>query len=468
VTLAWIVGGCGHDPLPEGRRHVLIITVDTLRPDYLSAAGYDRPTSPFIDSLFAESLVFPRAITPVPRTTPALASLMTGTYPHTHGVRRLLDRLEPDRPTLASLARDRGLETIAVVSNHLLTRERGLDRGFDIYDFAPDVRDAAATTRATLAALEDYDASDDLFVWVHYIDPHVPYAPPAELARQFDPGYDGRYALAFGSAGGTGDYAYPADLSKEQAVFKNQLGDAVNAHVRRLYAADIRATDDAIRTLVESCRERFGDDWTIVFSADHGEDLGEHPFFYYDHGDYVYDGSLRIPLAITLPRRDPLWRAASAPDRASLIDVAPTLIELLDLAGHRAPAMLEGVSLVPSLRGERLLERSLFAESGMSFFEKLVRRRSHFGVRGRFRAAVRDDWKLIFTPERGEHEAFELYDLANDPTEQVDQFAADHPAVSRLARDLETWLRTASDPSTLPHSADLERLRALSGTASAP
>jgi arylsulfatase A-like enzyme len=440
---------------------VLLITVDTLRPDYLSWAGYDRPTSPFVDSLLARGLVFRRAITPIPRTTPALASLMTGTYPHTHGVRRLLDRLGPRLPTLASLARARGRSTLAVVSNHILTDERGLERGFDVYDFAPDVRDAAATTRAALERLEAYDPSDDLLVWVHYIDPHVPYYPPPELAETFDPGYAGRYRLHFGSApGGIGSSAYPSDLSKEQAVFRNRLSPELNAHIRRLYAADIRSTDEAIKTLVEACRERFGPDWTIVFSADHGEALGEKDF-YFDHGDYLYNGSLQIPFAIVLPPDDPLHRVGVVEDWVSLIDVAPTLIELLGLQRHD-PVSLEGRSLVPYLRGESLPRRSLFAESGMSYYKQLIHRRTHFGVRGRFRSVIRGNWKLIFTPEQRTDRAFELYDLAADPTEQRDLYRPDHPAVPDLARDIEQWLRAAPEPERAPSETDLARLRALS------
>lgn len=450
---------CSGARVPDTRSHVLLITVDTLRPDYLSWADYDRPTSPFVDSLLSDGLVFERAITPIPRTTPALASLLTGTYPHTHGVRRLLDRLEPGLPTLASLARRRGRSTVAIVSNHLLTDDRGLDRGFDVYDTASDVRGAAETTAAALEVLSVYDADDDLFVWVHYIDPHVPYSPPPELAEDFDPDYGGRYPLAFGSAGGVGDRAYPDDLSKAEAVFQNRLPAEVNAHIRRLYAADIRQTDDAIRALVEGCRSRFGDDWTILFSADHGEALGEKDF-YYDHGDYVYNGSLRVPLAIILPPGDPLHRAGRIDDWVSLIDIAPTVIELLELDrpvdGH---ARIEGRSLIPYLEGETLSQRPVFAESGMSYFRELVPRRVDFGVRGRFRSVIQGDWKLIFTPGRADDRAFELYDLAEDPLEQRDVYRPDHPAMPALASELEVWLRESSDPDSVPRAQDLARLR---------
>ena len=144
LALAAALFACGRTPpvreIAPARRHVLLVTVDTLRFDYLSANGYDRPTSPFIDSLSARGYTFTRAVTPIARTTAALASLLTGAYPHTTGVRNLVDSLAPNVVTLAQLARQRGYATVAVVSNHILAPERDLRRGFDVYDFADAAR----------------------------------------------------------------------------------------------------------------------------------------------------------------------------------------------------------------------------------------------------------------------------------------------------------------------------------------
>src|SRR5690606_27567720 len=121
---------------------------------------------------------------------------------------------------------------------HVLTPQRGLGRGFDVYDAAHDGRDARSTTQAALAKLEGLAAATPVFLWVHYIDPHVPYYPPPALATACDPGYTGRYAAHFGGAvRSVGERAYPEDLSKPDAVHRNRLPDAVNAHIRRLYAA---------------------------------------------------------------------------------------------------------------------------------------------------------------------------------------------------------------------------------------
>ncbi len=134
VVLSTLLLACARpEPLDIS---VLLVSVDTLRPDYLSANGYDRPTTPFVDSLLAEGFYFPQAVSPVPRTTPALASLLTGAYPHTTRVRTLTDSLSDDVTPLAEILRRWNYGTMAVVSNHVLPRSRRLDRGFDVYDMA--------------------------------------------------------------------------------------------------------------------------------------------------------------------------------------------------------------------------------------------------------------------------------------------------------------------------------------------
>ena len=149
------------------------------------------------------------------------------------------------------MAKAGGYATLAVVSNRVLVRRRGLARGFDVSDFAPDTREATHTTDAAIRHLKKLARDQSIFAWIHYIDPHVAYSPPPELAEQFDPTYEGRYRLHFGTLqGGPGDFANPIDLPKVEAVFQNTLPAEVNAHIRRLYPADVRHADDQIARLV--------------------------------------------------------------------------------------------------------------------------------------------------------------------------------------------------------------------------
>ncbi len=458
---------CGDSAPPAP--HVLLLTVDTLRSDHLGINGHPLPTTPFLDHLLGQGVLFPNTLAPTPRTTPSLASLLTGAYPHTTGVRTLVDPLGADAVSLAQTFAAHGYATRAVVSNHVLTPERELGRGFEVYDMDGDWRDAAATTDVALrhaAELAVPEASRPVFLWVHYIDPHVPYMPPQELAEAFDPGYAGPYKHSFGSVkGGLGDNAYPEELGKANAVFRNPLPDSVNAHVRTLYAADVRATDDQMARLVAGLQEALGENWLVVFTADHGESLGEHDFFY-DHGDYVYQPELRVPLGFVLPPGDPRRRSAVVEDWASLVDVVPTLTDLLGFARPEGlPSQVEGRSLLPSLRGEHQSTVAVFAECGRSFYPELVRRRVIFDVQGRFRTVIHDNWKLIWTPGQTPELMFELYDLTRDPGETRDLYAASHPQAQRLAPMLRRWVDLgmaggAKDPTPLS-AEDEEKLRSL-------
>jgi arylsulfatase A-like enzyme len=265
---------------------------------------------------------------------------------------------------------------------------------------------------------------------------------------------------------GLGNSAYPADLPKEQAVFQNHLSARVNAHIRRLYAADIRHTDDQIARLIRGLRVRFGDDWLIVFTADHGESLGEHNYFY-AHGDYVYDGALHVPLAFIFAKGD-LLRASRVVDaRVSLVDVMPTLMELLDLPRpHFLSYEIEGRSLLPALLGKPLPLRPVFAECGKAYFPQLVPRRVQFDVAGRFRAVFLGNWKLIWTPGRSGDDQFELYNLAKDPEETKNLYPAHPSVIGLLESALGAWserlrVRTATAQHAVLTDRDREILRSL-------
>ncbi len=462
VVVSTLLLACARpDPLDLS---VLLVSVDTLRPDYLSASGYDRPTTPFVDSLLAQGFYFQQAVSPVPRTTPALASLLTGAYPHTTRVRTLTDSLSDDVIPLAEILGGWDYGTMAVVSNHVLPRSRRLDRGFEVYDMAPDARDARATTNAALRQLRRFDPAYPLFAWVHYIDPHVPYHPDPAIAAEFDPDYRGPYRFQFGEMSPP-RHAYPRELSKRQVTHENDLPDSVNEHVRRLYAADVASMDPEIERLVGGFRDHTGGDLIVIFTADHGESLGEH-HFYFDHGDYVYNAESRVPLAVVLPESHPQSGSGRCGGWVSLVDVVPTLVELL---GRELPPeareQLEGRSLVACMRGEALDSEPVFIESGHSYFPEAVRRRVRNDTAGRFRAVLLGDWKLIFTPFQVDSLAWDLFQVSEDPEEKINLYAADRPEVAVLKAHLAAWM-ARQDPEELSagreiSEEDRERLRNL-------
>lgn len=454
------------DGSPADPMSVLLITIDTLRPDYLSMNGYDRPTSPYLDKLLAEGFYFERAIAPVPRTTPALASLFTGAYPHTTLVQTLYYPLSDKVTTIAEVLRRDGYQTVAVVTNHILTLNRKLNRGFDVYDLdTTEVRGAARTSDAALAHLARLDPGKPMFTWVHYFDPHIPYLCEPRLARLLDPDYHGRYELGFGvrpePTAGQFPRPYPEDLPKVKAVHENSLPQEVNAHIRRLYAACIRSVDDQLERLVRRARAMYGGNLIIIVTADHGESLGEHDF-YYDHGDYVYNAGSRVPLGIILPRSHPAYRRGRCGDWVSLVDVVPTLLELL---GRQIPEtmrhQIEGRSLVPYLLGRPVQPQPVFAESGQAHFPKYIGRRKVFNVAGRFRAVFLGDWKLIYTPHTSPDLEWQLFNVQLDPNETIDYYTPDHPELPELRRHLGKWLEKAVIYNQPMSEADLQALRAL-------
>ncbi len=453
--------------VPASRRKVLLLTVDTLRADHvagqpLDGLGAEEAPAPFLHELGQRGYQFERALAPVPRTTPALASLLAGSYPHTTKVRSLVDPLSDNITPMAELFAQRGYQTVAVVSNHVLRPQRRLYRGFQIYDYSGDGRDAPGTNRSALGHLRQLDPEQPIFLWVHYIDPHMPYAPPGDLVDRFvDSGYEGPYRRRFGGEpGSTGPLAFPKELPKRQAIYRNPLPEAVNAHIRRLYAADVRGTDEAARELVSALEETWGEGWTIVFTADHGESLGEQKYFF-EHGDYVYDSTVRVPLSITLPPGDPLAGNGRWKEWVSLVDVLPTLVELCGLESPEGSGAMEGRSLLPILRGQAPEPWPVFAESGKANYPEEVKRRVRFDVAGRFRTVLLGNWKLIWTPGQSPELEYELFDLAADPGETHNLYRDDHPEGTKLRRLLRQWIRALDDRTAEPDAEDLKMLEAL-------
>ncbi len=397
-------------PAPGRPLNVLLITVDTLRPDALGwvaqggagGAGVE-PDTPAIDALAAEGFRFPAATSPAPVTQPAHASLFTGLVPRRHGVRDNGQVLGSAPATLAARLRDAGYATAAVISGHPLVAGFGLERGFEHYDDelaagAPGrlERPAAETTAAALSWLAG--ASEPWFLWVHYWDPHDPYTPPAGFAR---PGKRGAYL---------GEVAY---------------------------------VDRAIGDLRQGLIEGAAGEVLTVFAADHGESLGEHGEE--THGFFVYQSTVAVPLILHLPGR---IVAAESAAGGRLVDVAPTLLDLLGqpaLAGD-----VDGVSLTPLLTGKSQELPPAYVES----------RRPWLSYGWAPLRAVRDGaWKLIAAP------APELYDLERDPGEATNVADRERDKARELVaflRRVEARPAASSAASTDPQA--LARLRALGYT----
>ena len=390
ALLVALLAGCGR---PGPARHLLLITLDTVRADRLSCYGYDQPTTPALDRLAAGGARFESAIAPAPLTLPAHCSLLTGNYPTRHGVR--INEgfvLAPQNQTLAESLRARGFETGAVIGAFVLARPFGLAQGFDHYDdevsAAPGKegnpfraeRNAGEVAERAIAWLRRHAAAPRLFLWAHFYDPHAAYQPPAE------------YRVRFG--------AYEGEIA------------TMDAGIGRLLAA-LRELDLESSTLV-----------AVV--GDHGESRGEHDER--THGLFIYDSTVRVPLILSGPGV-PRGRVVTA--QVPTLDLGPTVLELLGL-----PAELgaDGRSLVPRLSGARAADRIAYSES-------------HYGSIlcnwGTLESLRDGRWKYIRAPRP------ELYDLQRDPAERRNRIRAEPARAERMSQTLERVRAAAGEPELL-------------------
>jgi arylsulfatase A-like enzyme/Tfp pilus assembly protein PilF len=385
---------------------ILLITVDTLRPDALGwVAG--RNATPVIDRLAAEGFRFPAAVAPVPLTHPSHSAMLTGLLPRRLGLRDNGQVLPAGPPTLAEVLRGRGYATAAFVSGYPLESAFGLDRGFGVYDDAltraagPEAeleRPAAATAAAAAAWLRS--APRPWMAWVHFYDPHYPYEPPAGDAR---PGRRGAYD------------------------------------------GEVASVDRAIGALLPAAGAAEAKDVLTVFAGDHGESLGEHGEG--THGFFVYDSTVLVPLFVRFPGR---VAPGSSGLPARLLDVAPTILDLLGLPPLTG---IDGVSLRPTLAGAQAPPEPAYIETYQPWLS--------YGW-SPLRAVRHRGFKLIDAPRP------ELYALDADSGEERNVIAAEPARAAELQRLLEQAAALPAAASAPVADADaLARLRALGYTGSA-
>jgi arylsulfatase A-like enzyme/Tfp pilus assembly protein PilF len=387
--------------------NILLITVDTLRADRLGSYGYKTAKTPTLDALGASGVRFSDATAHAPLTHPSHAAILTGRYPGSFGIRlNGMDALPPGAVTLAERLKAAGYQTGAIVASVVLDKSHGLAQGFDAYDDAiagpvrstmamSDLqRDAGEVTAAAKGWIAQQRAP--WFLWAHYYDPHLPYAAPA------------RYAAAMPGR------AYDAEIAYVDAEIGALLGSF-----------------DRSSTLV-------------VVTSDHGEALGEHgeP----DHGFFLYDATLRVPLIIAGPGIKP----RVVREQVRSIDVAPTIAQLAGAAWE--PHASAGESLGALLEGGN--RREVPVSIAESWYPRL-----HFGW-SELRAARVGEWKYIAAPKP------ELYDLRTDAGETSNVAGTRGQVAGRLAAEIQkvssSFSKEAGAPATpQPDAATIERLQAL-------
>jgi len=411
-------------PQAAGPPNLLLITVDTLRPDHVGAWGYAKATSPAIDALARESLRFENARSHSSWTLPSVASLMTSHYASSHGCWHYGSRLPASFTTLAERLRDAGYATAAVPGGGPLGTEHGMAQGFDHFfeellddDDAEPQRTITSPDVTRIAGRWLEGRSGDRrpwFLWAHYFDPHFEYLPHEDVPEPF-------HATP------------PTGLEDPGALERYKV----------LYDGEIAYSDRFVGRLLERVaalpRSR---ETVIVLTADHGEEFQEHGGLM--HGFTLYEEVIRVPLAIRIPGVP--GRRVEEP--VGLVQVLPTV---LDALGLEVPEPIEGKSLLPGLRAGSVPAMPLLSE--LRLFDGF-----HAD------SIVKGSWKLIV--DRSNDRRL-LFDLRRDPDEE-DDLAGEHPVrVARLEQRLEAMRarareRAPAPPTEFEPSEDLrDRLRAL-------
>lgn len=460
---ALFAGACTRASEAPRPRHLILVTVDTLRADHLSAYGSARGTSDAagaakrgstpgftLDELAAQGTRFAQAYTARGETFPSLCALFSGKPPPETGVLGNRETLPASAATLAERLRDAGFATAAFTTNKLLVPGSGIEQGFSAFesDFSDD-RDERVLARAR-AWLAAQPLESRAFVWVHLMGPHLPYEPRpsngVDFARLFaDPKYAG-----------------PANGSREfvDAAYTQQrpLTDADRARLVDLYDGEIARVDQLVsRFAADLARPRADgantlDESLFVFCADHGEELGERSG-YFGHSKSISSAVLHVPLFLRFPRG---VKAGAARDEVVLLeDVKPTVLALFGLEAERG---VHGLALDALARGERDARFDGRVAVGLWRF-------SIFTV-------ADAGHRLVFNPEKREPEEIPpgpypipeqaLYDRKADPRELVDVSSRDVERVKALQAALRAWMRGLTPSTDAQSPLSPERIRALS------
>jgi arylsulfatase len=374
AIIAIILGSCSNARRTSG---VILIILDAVRADHLSCYGYERETSPILDSLAGSGVLFERCQAQSPWTLPSCASIISGLSVRSHGTLtrdRNTYRLDPEMPTIAGVLSGEGFSTAGIVNNPLLSHTIGFSDHMDYYSYYPrgDGR-ASETVDEALVWLES-SRGRPFFLMIHIMDPHAPYDPP--------PPYDTEYS-DIGVAGGI---AWEMDPDEPGAVLNPQDRD----HLVNMYDGEILWTDAQLGRLFQGIRNSgLTDSLMIVVIADHGDEFLDHGGV--DHGHTLYQELLHVPLIIS---GSPLPPGTVVREPVAQMDVFPTI---LDYLGLPEPPRLEGTSLLSPVDPDRPLPSS--------------------GLRTGSLASVLTGWSKII----GEMESYDYvcYDLQDDPGEQL-------------------------------------------------
>lgn len=479
IITAILLSGCPSEQQvvrKPGKHNVILISVDTLRADHLSCYGYERKTSPSIDRLAADGVMFDKAFTAYNLTLGSITTILTGIYPLSHNV-MLNGMVVPDSlDTMAEIMKEAGYATAAVVANWAIDSRYGTAQGFDQYiddfgfknrievesnwsggHFLPDFEKRAGFVKDKALELLRTMKDDRFFLWLHFMDPHGAYDPPEEFAHQFK-GTSGQRALCRQPVD---DGQFPIH-KQVQVPGINDFDYYVNH-----YDGEIAYVDHCLGEIIDYLKtEGLYDDALIVFVSDHGEFMGEAddpinryydsvPFFC--HGMTGFDSEIRVPFLVKLPKGIVKNRIVETP--VSTVDILATIAELAEIGTVSG----QGHSLVPEMNSAgstnndkaiigQLLGNRYYIRKGdfklifnFADIQPLLAERSASGKDTDFRQAFAED--AVLPP-------IALYNLADDPLERMNLASEERERTRQLFVELMELL-VANQKKVRPYKAVL-------------
>lgn len=442
--------------------------IDTLRRDHLSLYGYDRATSPYIDALAKDSIVFDRCIATSPWTLPSTLSLLSGLYPERHGVQTVAGKqqVSQDVEMLAERLSAHGYRTAAFSENPYVSPVYGVDQGFELFahSLAPaarayrDLSVPVGKARAWLEALKTEAPDEPFFLYLHVMNVHGPYKAP-------DP-YRERFLETPSEPFPFKGPLWEDIMVRRCATCRDQITEPHLRDLRARYDGAIAYTDEVLGEFLQELRTSgVLDSAVLVVTSDHGEELFDHGGF--GHGKSLHAEMLDVPLLIRPPGGAPPRRIE---EPVSQIDLPATLLDLLDLAPPEEQKLGDGISLASLVRGEagdstgNDTEINTDDNGASELASRPLLAQVDAAMRARALMIQQWPWRLIETTQdyRGRSGTVELYDLEADPGERDDRASREPERLRQMIAVLrETQRELAREQArqgpAIESSAELER-----------
>lgn len=449
LSLTVALLACGDEP--PSRPNIFLLTIESLRPDHVGSYSGERKTTPNLDALAREAVVYEDAHAVTSWTLASHASMFTGLYPTAHGAVGPKSKLPDTARTLADLLAAEGYQTAGVASGPYLAKSHNLSQGFEYYDQsaatlgtqggAHDDVTNPILEKVIFRFLDSYrDPERPLFLFAYYWDPHYDYIPPAPFDAMF-----------------VDDDSERVDLRGYESSLRvtSKITDAQLRYVVSQYDGEIRHTDAYLGRLFDRLKESgLWDDSVIIVTSDHGEEFFDHG--QKGHKRTLYSESVHVPLIVKLPSAAQTGRDSRL---VSLVDLFPTILEL---AGIELEVPHQGASLFAP---EPDPERSIFFELLSTFYHRLTDGPGFRRVDEEWLAIRRGDHKLLIVPAE---QRVELYRVSSDPAEQHDIAIEAPELVEQLEAVLTEWRERSRMLSEVGSSTEaeldstqVERLRAL-------